>query len=160
MCPHVLYDDQAKLYRMWYSGGEQGEPNAIGYATSVDGLKWTKYTKNPVFQPYPNNAWEKDRVTGCQVIRRGDWYLMFYIGFRDESHAQIGLARSRDGIIGWQRHPANPLIRPGQAKWDHDAVYKPYALFDGRRWLLWYNGRRGGAEQIGLALHEGDDLGF
>ena len=27
-------------------------------------------------------------------------------------------------------------------------------------WLLWYNGRKGGVEQIGLALHEGEDLGF
>ncbi|HKM52332.1 MAG TPA: hypothetical protein VJY33_02920 [Isosphaeraceae bacterium] len=33
MCPHVLWDEQAKLYRMWYSGGEQYEPNAIGFAT-------------------------------------------------------------------------------------------------------------------------------
>src|SRR5437016_810649 len=53
MCPHVLYDDQTKLYRMWYSGGEQGEPNAIGYATSADGLKWMKHKKNPVFKPDP-----------------------------------------------------------------------------------------------------------
>ena len=160
MCPHVLYDDKTKLYRMWYSGGEQNEPNAIGYATSQDGLNWTKYEKNPVFNPDPKNAWERDRVTGCQVLRRGDWHLMFYIGFRDESHAQIGVARSRDGITGWQRHPANPIIRPGRDQWDHDAVYKPYAIFDGRQWLLWYNGRKGGVEQIGLALHEGEELGF
>jgi hypothetical protein len=85
---------------------------------------------------------------------------MFYIGFRDEPHAQIGLARSRDGVTGWQRHPANPIIRTGKDQWDHDAVYKPYAIFDGRRWLLWYNGRKGGVEQIGLAVHEGEDLGF
>jgi predicted GH43/DUF377 family glycosyl hydrolase len=160
MCPHVLYDDHAKLYRMWYSAGEQNEPNAIGYATSRDGLSWTKYEQNPIFKPEPKNAWEKDRVTACQVLRRGDWHLMFYIGFRDESHAQIGLARSRDGITGWQRHLANPIIRPGRDRWDHDAVYKPYAIFDGRHWLLWYNGRKGGVEQIGLALHEGEDLGF
>jgi predicted GH43/DUF377 family glycosyl hydrolase len=160
MCPHVLYDAEKKLYRMWYSGGEQGEPNAIGYATSPDGLKWTKHRHNPVFRPDPKNPWEKDRVTGCQVMRRGGWHLMFYIGFRDESHAQIGLARSRDGITGWQRHRANPVIRPGKDRWDHDAVYKPCALFDGRRWLLWYNGRKGGVEQIGLALHQGEDLGF
>ena len=38
MCPHVLWDEQAQLFRMWYSGGEQNEPNAIGYATSPDGL--------------------------------------------------------------------------------------------------------------------------
>jgi predicted GH43/DUF377 family glycosyl hydrolase len=160
MCPHVLYDEKLKLYRMWYSGGEQYEPNAIGYATSKDGLKWTKHENNPIFRPVPENAWEKERVTACQVIRQGDWYLLFYIGFRDRDHAQIGVARSRDGIGDWQRHPANPIIRPGKDKWDHDAVYKPYAIFDGRRWLLWYNGRRGGMEQIGLAIHNDVDLGF
>ena len=160
MCPHVIYDQQAKQYRMWYSGGEQGEPNAIGYATSEDGLKWTKREDNPIFKPDPKSAWEKDRVTACQVVRQGEWYLMFYIGFRDEAHAQIGIARSRDGIAGWERHSANPVIRPGKDQWDHDAVYKPYAIFDGGQWLLWYNGRRGGVEQIGLATHAGEDLGF
>jgi predicted GH43/DUF377 family glycosyl hydrolase len=160
MCPHVLYDAGEKVYRMWYSGGEQNEPNAIGYATSPDGLAWTKHRKNPVFAPDPKNAWEKDRVTGCQVLRHGDWYLMFYIGFEDEPHARIGVARSKDGITGWQRHPANPILRPGKGRWDEDAVYKPYTIFDGRRWLLWYNGRRGGSEQIGVAFHDGEDLGF
>jgi predicted GH43/DUF377 family glycosyl hydrolase len=115
MCPHVLCDDRGKTYRMWYSGGEQNEPNAIGYATSADGLQWSKHKSNPIFQADPHNDWERDRVTACQVIPWHDWYLMFYIGFRDESHARIGLARSRDGITGWQRHPANPIVRPGQA---------------------------------------------
>jgi beta-1,2-mannobiose phosphorylase / 1,2-beta-oligomannan phosphorylase len=158
MCPHVI--NEGGLYRMWYSGGEQYEPNAIGYATSKDGLKWRKHENNPVFKPDPSLAWEKDRVTACQVIQRDGDYLTFYIGFRDQDHAQIGVARSRDGITDWQRHAANPIIRPGREKWDHDAVYKPYAIFDGRRWLLWYNGRRGGMEQIGLATHDGEDLGF
>ena len=33
MCPAVLWDEEKGLYRMWYSGGEQYEPNAIGYAS-------------------------------------------------------------------------------------------------------------------------------
>ncbi len=160
MCPHVLWDDEAHLYRMWYSGGEQYEPDAIGLATSPDGLRWSKHSTNPVFRADPNNAWERHKVTACQVIRRDGWFVMFYIGFRDVDHAQIGLARSRDGIGGWQRHPANPIIRPGRDKWDADAVYKPFAILDGANWRLWYNGRRGGVEQIGLAEHDGADLGF
>ena len=160
MCPHVLYDDQKKLYRMWYSGGDQFEPNAIGYATSADGLKWTRHDKNPIFRPEPKNDWEKDRVTACQVVKQGDWYVMFYIGFRDQHTAQIGLARSKDGIADWQRHPANPIIRLGQGQWDADAVYKPFEIFDGKRWLLWYNGRKRELEQIGVATHDGEDLGF
>lgn len=160
MCPHVIFDETLKLHRMWYSGGEQYEPNAIGYATSPDGLVWTKHIDNPIFRPDPAYAWERQRVTACQVIPDGDGYVMFYIGFRDVDHAQIGLARSRDGITDWQRHPANPILRCGLNQWDHDAVYKPYAIYDGSQWLLWYNGRRGSVEQIGLALHEGKDLGF
>jgi len=172
MCPHVIYDAETKLYRMWYSGGEQYEPNAIGYATSPDGRapsativpmvpgSWTKHQDNPIFRPDPQSPWEQERVTACQVVRQGDWHVMFYIGFRDVDHAQIGVARSKDGITGWERHKANPIIRPGLNQWDHDAVYKPYAILDGDRWLLWYNGRRGGVEQIGLATHEGADLWF
>jgi len=26
--------------------------------------------------------------------------------------------------------------------------------------MLWYNGRHGWLEQIGLAIHDGEDLGF
>lgn len=159
MCPHVLYE--GRRYKMWYSGGAQGEPNAIGYAESPDGLRWTKRADNPIFRPDPENAWEKDRVTACQVIRERGWYVMFYIGFEDESFARIGIARSRDGVTNWERHPANPILRSRTMNtdaWDHDAVYKPYAIWDGSRWMLWYNGRRSGVEQIGLAIHPGRDL--
>ncbi len=160
MCPSVLWDEQAKLFRIWYSGGEQNEPNAIGYATSPDGLNWKKYDGNPVFGPEAKNPWEKHKVAGVQVEKRGDWYVMFYIGYQTEPSARICLARSKDGITNWQRHPGNPIVFPGKDKWDHDACYKPYAIFDGTKWLLWYNGRHGSLEQIGVVLHEGEDLGF
>ena len=160
MCPHVEWDEALGLFRMWYSAGEQMEPNAIGYATSPDGKAWTKLPTNPIFAADPANPWEKHKVTAAQVIHHRDSYLMFYIGFRDENHAQIGLARSPDGLTQWQRHPANPIISPGNGKWDADACYKPFALFDGLQWRLWFNGRHGPVEQIGLATHEGEDLGF
>ena len=160
MCPNVLWDEETKLFRMCYSGGEQYEPDALGYATSPDGLHWTKYSSNPIFRGDPSHVWEQHKVTAAQVLRRGDWYYMFYIGFRDTDHAQIGIARSRDGITNWERNPSNPIIRPGQDGFDQDACYKPFALFDGVRWLLWYNGRHGWLEQIALVLHDGEDLGF
>jgi predicted GH43/DUF377 family glycosyl hydrolase len=162
MCPHVIWDEKQKSYHMWYSAGQQYEPNAIGYATSADGLHWTKHAKNPIFAADPAHSWEQHKVTACQVIPEGDWYIMFYIGFRDENRAQIGLARSRDGITNWERHPANPIIFPTAGAWDADACYKPFVIFnpEENRWMLWYNGRNGGLEQIGLATHPGRDLGF
>jgi len=86
--------------------------------------------------------------------------VMFYIGFSDIDHARIGIARSKNGVTGWERHPANPIIAPTPGSWDHDACYKPCAIFDGTQWMLWYNGRHGSVEQIGLAVHRGANLGF
>ncbi|HEY2588654.1 MAG TPA: hypothetical protein VGI81_23130 [Tepidisphaeraceae bacterium] len=158
MCPHVMWDEGSKQFRMWYSGGEQYEPDAIGYATSLDGLHWTRHDPNPIFQADPSHEWERHKVTACQVLRHGDWHYMFYIGFRDVNHAAIGLARSRDGITNWERLASNPILAPTPGAWDADACYKPFAIFDGDQWKLWYNGRRGGVEQIGMAIHRGPAL--
>ena len=162
MCPHVEWDENEKLFKMWYSGGEQYEPNAIGYATSPDGLHWTKFKDNPIFFADKNSQWEQHKVTACQVLKHGDWYLMFYIGFENENLARIGIARSKDGVTDWERHPANPTISPGRNKWDHDACYKPFVIYDQdeKKWRLWYNGRHESSEQIGMAYHDGEDLGF
>jgi len=160
MCPDVMWDNDVQIYRMWYSGGEQYEPNAIGYASSPDGINWTKNNSNPVFQADPNTAWEQHKAAACHVTKFDGHYLMFYIGFHNEDYAQIGIARSVDGISNWQRHPLNPIIAPSPGQWDGEACYKPYTLRDGDRWILWYNGRTGHFEQIGVAFHEGLDLGF
>jgi predicted GH43/DUF377 family glycosyl hydrolase len=160
MSPHVLWDKRQKLWRIWYSGGEQYEPNAIGHATSRDGVHWTRDVNNPIFRGDPQHEWEKERVAGCQVIQEGGWFYIFYIGYRDIDHAQIGLARSKDGLTNWERCPANPIIRAVGKGFDADACYKPYALFADGKWMLWYNGRNVHLEQIGLATRRGHDLGF
>jgi predicted GH43/DUF377 family glycosyl hydrolase len=145
---------------MWYSGGEISEPDAIGYATGKDGLHWEKYAGNPVFSSDPSNSWEQAKVTACQVIKRKKDYLMFYIGFYDVNLARIGMAKSPDGIGNWVRYEGNPVIFPTPGEWDADACYKPYAIREKNRWMLWYNGRKGSLEQIGLAIFNDDDLGF
>jgi len=160
MCPHVIWDDEHGLFKMWYSGGEQYEPDAIGYAVSADGIDWVKPTNGPVFRSDPLIPWERHKVTGCQIIKRAFDYLMFYVGFEDIDTARIGIARSADGISAWERFPANPIIGPGIEGWDEDACYKPWAIEEEGRWILWYNGRRGHLEQIGVAYHEGEDLGY
>ena len=159
MSPDVRYEQGR--YRMWYSGGEQYEPDAIGYATSPDGVHWTKDQLNPIFAGSGTGHWDGAKVTAPDVEPYGAGWAMFYIGFSDVDHAQIGIAYSPDGIHDWRRLPANPIIRPGNVfAWDSDAVYKPAVIHEPGRWILWYNGRRGSTEQIGRAAHEGDGLGL
>jgi predicted GH43/DUF377 family glycosyl hydrolase len=139
MCPHVLYEEDTKLFKMWYSGGGNREPDSIGYAESRDGKIWTKSNLNPVLASDPANPWEREKVAACQVIKLQDWYYMFYIGFIHIDRASIGLARSKNGISDWEKHPLNPLIAPEPGTWNEKSVYKPFALFVGNRWMLWYN---------------------
>lgn len=158
MCPHVIWDGGQKMYRMWYSGGDQYEPAAIGYARSRDGISWEKYGGNPVFMADKSAAWEQHKAAGCQVIPFKDGYLMFYIGYRNEDYAQIGMAWSANGITEWKRSLDNPIIAPDEEGFDAEACYKPFALLVEGKWMLWYNGRNGSLEQIGLAVHDGEEL--
>lgn len=155
MNPCVLYENG--IYRMWYAAGETYEPNVIAYAQSADGIRWQKSPFNPVFGPEPRHPFEKDRVGGCQVVKTAEGYLMFYIGYEDIDTACVCLARSADGISGWQRYEGNPLLAPDAGAWDADSCYKPSVVWDeaGGRWLLWYNGRKGRDELIGFAFREG-----
>ena len=160
MCPHVLWDDVRHVYRMWYSGGEQYEPTAIGYAESSDGVNWKKYEGNPIFYADPSREWEKHKAAGCQVFIKDDYFYMFYIGYHNEDYAQIGMARSRDGITKWERSSLNPIIAPEEEGFDCEACYKPFTIYRDGKWMLWYNGRKGNLEQIALVTHEGYDFEF
>ena len=153
MNPFVLWCDRENLFKMWYSAGETYEPNAIGYATSPDGLHWQKHPANPIFVHEPGNTYEQERIGGCQVVPTDEGYVIFYIGYEDIDTARICVAQSPDGITRWQRSRHNPIISPSEGEWDGHACYKPAVLYDRGTdtWRLYYNGRLHGAEYIGLA---------
>ena len=159
MNPCVLYENG--IYRMWYAAGETYEPNVLAYAESTDGIHWKKYGTEPIFRADPDNIYEQNRVGGCQVIHTDDMgYVMFYIGYETIDKAQICIARSDNGITDWQKSPLNPIVTPTPGEWDEDACYKPTVIWNESEntWMLWYNGRRGNEEYIGLVFKEGRDL--
>jgi beta-1,2-mannobiose phosphorylase / 1,2-beta-oligomannan phosphorylase len=139
MCPSVIRDDEGQ-YHMWYSGGERYEPDAIGYATSRDGVSWTRVQDEPVLGPGEPGSWEADRVAGAHVFREGDWLYAAYIGFANGfEDCAIGIARSRDGV-NWERHANNPVVTRGAAgEFDSINVYKPFVIVDGDEWRMWFN---------------------
>ena len=158
-CPNVRYDTASGRFQMWYCGGEEYEPDAVGFATSPDGIAWTRTPGNPIYQP--TTGWEDGKIGSFQVHRVGDWYYALYNAFQREPFvSRIGMARSRDGVDGWERHPANPLIAPGPpGSWDARMIYKPTALWDEReqRWDVWFNASMAldQTERIGHAWSNG-----
>lgn len=155
MNPCILYENG--IYRMWYSAGETIEPNVIAYAESSDGFSWNKSRINPIFVEKQENIYEQNRIGGCQVIHTDDMgYLMFYIGYEDIDTARICCARSDNGITQWQRCELNPIVSTSADSWDADACYKPSVIWNAEQdqWMLWYNGRHGLEEYIGLVLRK------
>ena len=156
MNPHVIYDKEENLFKMWYSAGETYEPDVICYATSKDGITWKKYEKNPIFTPNQKKMsldWFK--IGGCDVHKISNQkYLMFYIGYSDINTARIFVAKSKNGINNWERSE-NPIIKPSKGKFDSDACYKPSAIYDkvNKKWIIWYNGRKKNFESIGTATY-------
>ncbi|MGD0780805.1 MAG: hypothetical protein ABR954_08560 [Dehalococcoidales bacterium] len=56
------------LYHMWYSGGQSTSHEGIGYAQSLDGITWTKYTSNPIMHISDSVSWRTDRTYTPRVL--------------------------------------------------------------------------------------------
>jgi predicted GH43/DUF377 family glycosyl hydrolase len=103
-----------KEYRMIYCGYG---PNSmqLGFATSMDGKLWSKYSHNPVFR---QRGWYADSlcehwdagIEVHQLLSIGDFFIMFYEGLGNYPHRyNIGAAYSPD-CRTWARCPDNPIF--------------------------------------------------
>ncbi|HEV2138510.1 MAG TPA: hypothetical protein VGR53_06680 [Nitrososphaerales archaeon] len=132
--PSVIFDNGT--YKMWYAGTAAfNSPlfTTVDYATSSDGVHWTKYQNNPVFTGY--------RFTGNvteawwpSVIKVNGSYVMAF----SDSYANIGLATSNDGISWKFSNQSAPLLN--LSGWHNGFVSNPSMLLDGQSLLLWYFG--------------------
>ena len=151
MNPSVIWDQEENIFKMWYAAGDTYEPDVLCYATSTDGIEWVKYTKCPVLKPYPLNRYEQYKVGGCCVLKKNKVYIMYYIGYQNLDVARICQAYSFNGI-DWLRKENNLILGPSPKNWEADSVYKPSVCeLPNGEILLWYNGRKGKKEYIGLA---------
>ncbi len=69
--PHVVFHEGR--YHMWYGSywkkdGKRQSKTAIGYAASIDGMRWFKHEQNPVFMPDASRPWESHYVTSHSVL--------------------------------------------------------------------------------------------
>lgn len=119
------------VYKLWYhSFGTDGK-RRIGYATSADGLIWTKNPK-PVLDVGPPGSLEDQFVVEPRVFKVGSQYRMYY-GANARGETDMGKARwfyatSADGI-NW--------TRKGQV-WNKQADSGYGIVFDGSEWHAWY----------------------
>lgn len=151
----ILFD--GTTYRTWYEGDRglfPGTYEAIGYATSPDGVHWAKYQPDPVLEPGLPGEWDESGIGYFNtVLYDAGIYQMWYTGnvIHDVTGTTgIGFAVSRDGIH-WRKYPGNPVLTGGRpGSWD-EHVYSPSVVFDGSVYRMWYSGSDPFYSQIGYA---------
>lgn len=171
----VIKDDD--LFKMWYgaTSNPMSASTIIGYATSSDGIIWTKHP-TPVLELGPENEWDDGIIQPSTVIKEGDIYKMWYWAGRpgfpfEQSMPQSGMATSTDGI-NWTKYndPAtteapfvfsDPVLTHGpEGVWDESRAINPMVIKNESGYemcyvgLDWTDPLPGIADQIGYAQSE------
>ena len=114
------------IYKMWYTGysGRDSDTKYLGYATSDNGINWTRYPENPIF----SQKWTEDMF----VIKNEGTYYMYAEGKNDVAH----LLTSSDGIK-WQEEGDLVILRV-----NGDTIPGPYGtpnvVIENGKWYLFY----------------------
>jgi predicted GH43/DUF377 family glycosyl hydrolase len=143
-------------YNMWYSGKGGSSPNVnkILYATSFDGIHWSKWP-SPVLTPSTDPmAWDSAGVYSPAVIWNGQIFGLWYSGINQTGLVpRIGFSTSPDGG-SWTRSANNPILTPGPPdSWDSSGVEQPSVVQAGGNYMMFYDGYSSlQGQRIGLAL--------
>jgi predicted GH43/DUF377 family glycosyl hydrolase len=136
MAGRVVYQDG--LFHMLYSGSE-GFPDlsAFGYATSEDGLTWTKYDGNPVLELDASIA--REQYVTCALTRDGDTWVLYVEPFATHS---VYRATAPGPTGPWTMNEA-PVLESGPVGlWDRYLSVDSIVQVDGEYWL-YYSGYGG-----------------
>ncbi|MSR59593.1 MAG: glycosylase [Planctomycetaceae bacterium] len=124
---------EGETWRLWYTG-DDGTPEGtrlLGYATSPDGLTWTRHAANPL----DRNEWIED----MQVVKNGDAYLMVAEGMGDQAQ----WLTSRDGLT-WHREGTLDVRMVDGTRIEAGPYGTPTVWFEEGVWHLFYERRDAG----------------
>jgi hypothetical protein len=129
-------------YKLWYRGGN-ATGGAIGYATSVNGLTWTKI--DPAITG-GSGGWD-DTPYHPEVIFDGMGYHMWYSGCNPAGTlCQVGYATSPDGAH-WTRK-SMVLPQGSSGAYDDESADHAAVLLVGSTLKMWYSGFDGTSYHI------------
>jgi hypothetical protein len=153
--PWVL--EEKSRFLMWYGStsswdaGNGEMVHLINFATSSDGLSWTRHGLAVPYEIGVAQAFSRPTV-----VRKADIGFDMWFSYRSGTGQsyRIGYASSRDGR-NWQLDLGNAGIDVSTEGWDSEMVEYPY-VFDhaGERYML-YNGNGYGRSGFGLAAWSG-----
>jgi beta-1,2-mannosidase len=157
--PSVVNKDGT--YVMLYRAQDRNGKSSLGYATSTDGVHFTRRPE-PVMvseAPYEKGGGVEDP----RLQKVGDTYYLTYTGYNnvdgaaaDKKDAQLCLATSTD-LIHWQRRGVIIPSFKGKwnVKWTKSGAIVPEKI-NGKYWMYYLADAKGQDTQMGVAYS--DDL--
>ncbi len=142
-------------FLMWYSGSDTttNTAGAVGFATSQDGISWTKDPHNPILS---TSGLDQQYMATPYVISDGVRFNMWYTGKNATSSTTpttilYALSFGNTQWVKWSTAVLAPSSNP--TMWDSAGVYSPSVLYDGTNYDLWYTGfsKSQPSPQIGFA---------
>ena len=117
----MVWKEGPTNYRMIYTGSGSGGLQ-VGYATSTDGIHWTKSPSNPVFN---DPTWAHGATESWGVMKVGSQYLMWYSDF---GMRQSGIAVSTD-LVTWAPYQPGPIfVSSGVPTDDRYSQFCPFSF--------------------------------
>lgn len=130
--PFVMRDDNEKnpdnRYKMWYTGHSR-YISVIAYATSSDGINWTKHPDNPIISSNPMDGFTEPGMGS--IIYDEDQYKMWYHARTKEDGEPLRIilyATSPNGV-DWSNHEQIDWIENKETKVLDPFVIKPNDTF-------------------------------
>jgi xylan 1,4-beta-xylosidase len=136
-------DENGEPYLIWKEdGNSRNEPTPMwAQKLSTDGTKLVGARKE-LFRNNPT-TWEGGVVEGAYVVRRGEWFYLFYSGNAccgRRCNYALGVARARKLLGPWEKNPANPILAennlwqcPGHGSIVTDKGGRDYLLYHAYR---------------------------
>ena len=148
--PSVVFD--GTTYHMWYAGAELNgftRTYRVGYATSPDGISWTKHAGNPVLDVGASGEWDEKTLHPVDVVFDGTQFHMWYPGY-DGTKWRTGYAASLDGYT-WTKCFSDYVLDVDDGEWDGMRAFHPSVILKGSTFHMWYTGFDGTTARVGYA---------
>lgn len=122
---YIIKEDSG--YYLWYTGytDNSSDVKYLGYATSTDGLTWTRYKDNPIY----SDGWVEDMC----VVKSAGVYYMFAEGRGDTAHMLTSTDRihwTEQGDLDIRRKDGTPIKK--------GPFGTPCVMKEKDRWYLFY----------------------
>src|SRR5262249_54048253 len=107
-----VLDEKGERYLVWKEdGNSRNLPTPLwAQKLSEDGAKLIGERKEILRN---DAAWENNLVEGPSILRRGEYFYLFYSGNAccgRRCNYALGVARSKALLGPWEKNPANPIL--------------------------------------------------